>query len=404
MFRLVFICLAVFWSTLVFSQVTPERDAFGYLRVTEPRTIFDSKLLGNNRPVFWDDQETSGSGTTSTYSSNRASVTLAVDSATAGTRVRQTFQRFNYQPGKSQRINITTVIGSGRSGIVKRIGQYDANNGLFLEQSNDSLFFVIRSNVTGSPTDTRIYQGDWNIDEFADLKAENANILWMDYESLQVGSVRFGFVIDGKLRYAHIQRHANRINSAYFSTPNNPIRAEIINDGTADADSLEIICVTVISEGGQEVTGINRGVSTAGVHLDANAVDTLHALIAIRLDTGYIDNIVNVSGLSVIAETNDDFEWVLLLNPTVNGTALTYNDVSDSAIEYALGISDNKVTSGTFLDGGFSKQNAAINTVRNQLRYLGEAIDGTKDIIVLCVRPLSANADFQGTINWSESP
>jgi len=73
-------------------------DAFARARVSEPFTLWDSKLLGDNRPLFFDDAETSGSGTGSTYTANKSSVVLDVSDTTAGTRVRQTKQRFNYQP------------------------------------------------------------------------------------------------------------------------------------------------------------------------------------------------------------------------------------------------------------------------------------------------------------------
>jgi len=79
-------------------------DAFARQRVSEPFTLWDSKLLGDNRALFWDDAETSGGGTGSTYTANHSSVALDVSATTAGTRVRQTKQRFNYQPGKSQLI------------------------------------------------------------------------------------------------------------------------------------------------------------------------------------------------------------------------------------------------------------------------------------------------------------
>ena len=109
----------------------PARDAFQRVRMSSPVTVFDSKTLSDNLPLIYDDQQTSGSGTTSTFSANRASVTLAVSASTAGTRVRQTFQRFNYQPGKSQLVLITGIIGTGSSGITKRFGLFDDSNGLF---------------------------------------------------------------------------------------------------------------------------------------------------------------------------------------------------------------------------------------------------------------------------------
>ena len=80
----------------------PASDAFGRLRTSEPYTIFDSKQIFDNQPLFWDDQEESGSGTTSVHDADAARTRIGVANTTAGKRTRQTFMRFNYQPGKSQ--------------------------------------------------------------------------------------------------------------------------------------------------------------------------------------------------------------------------------------------------------------------------------------------------------------
>lgn len=394
--------LFLFISLHGISQNNPSLDPFGRARVSQPTTLFDSKLLGDSRGLFWDDQETSGGGTSSRFDTSSNTVIISVGDETAGTRVRQTFQRFNYQPGKGQLINMTFTLGTTSSGITKRVGYYDENNGLFLESRNDSIFFVVRSSTSGSPVDNRIYQQNWNISTLDNLDFTKSQIFYFDFESLMVGSVRFGFVIDGRISYAHIQPHANRISDPYFSTPNNPLRYEISNDGTASPDSIKVICTTVISEGGQEDTGIIRGVSTAGTHLDANTADTLYALIGIKLKSDHIDNIVKLKSFSVIAETNDDFEWQIVLNPTVSGT-FTYSDKSNSAVQIALGATTNTVNGGTVLDCGFSKQSSNVDKLAETLRYLGAAIDGTVDEIILCVRPLSANADIQGSLTWKET-
>jgi len=114
-----------------FERNVPGSDAYGRKRVSEPFTQFDSKLLGDERALFWDNQETGGSGTDSTYSADRSSVTLSVSDSTTGTRVLQSFERFNYQPGKSQVLIMSNVAGAASSGITKRWGYFDASNGVF---------------------------------------------------------------------------------------------------------------------------------------------------------------------------------------------------------------------------------------------------------------------------------
>lgn len=84
-------------------------DAFGRKRVSNPEVVFDSKQIVDNQPLYWDDQQTSGSGTSSTYNTNQSSTTISVSNLTAGVRIRQTFRRFNYQPGRGQTIFMTGV-------------------------------------------------------------------------------------------------------------------------------------------------------------------------------------------------------------------------------------------------------------------------------------------------------
>ena len=140
-------------------------DAFARLRISEPFTLFDSKQIWNdpdladsveNFPLFWDNQEISGGGTSTLFQVNRASTTLSVSNTTAGTRQRQTKQRFNYQPGKSQLVILTGLMSNEGAGITKRYGLYDDNNGLFLQVADGILGLGVRSFVSGAAVDTII--------------------------------------------------------------------------------------------------------------------------------------------------------------------------------------------------------------------------------------------------------
>lgn len=408
----------------------PQFDAFGRARVATPLTLFDSKLLGDNRPLLWDDQEVSGSLTGSSYDSDTSSVTLTTTALTAGQRVRQTYQRFNYQPGKSTAIFITAVMGAATSGVTKKIGYFDDNNGIFFEQTADNIYCVIRN----GGADTKVNRNQWRVTypytarftgtnsdaEFLqtvkdpldgtgpsgiNLDLSKAQIFIFDLEWLGVGSVRFGIVIDGYFLYVHEEVHANVVTDVYMRSPNLPLRYEISSTGDADAGSLKCICSTVISEGGQDDTGITRYISTAGTQVDANSADTLYAALGIRLKSTHLDNIVRIANISIINEQAGDFEWALILNPTVADT-FTFSDITNSAIQAATGATANTVTGGTYLSGGFvasgTRGGGTVSDLKN-LRYIGSAIDGTPDELVLCVRPLGTNADIQASITYKET-
>jgi hypothetical protein len=167
------------------------------------------------------------------------------------------------------------------------------------------------------------------------------------------------------------------------------------------AESLKCICGTVISNGGSDDTGIVRYKSTEGTQLDANISDTIYALAGLRLKSTHLDATVKLLSLSFLAETQDNFEYLILFNPTVAGT-FTYNDEPNSAVQTALGATENTVTGGIAIGGGWiSAAQAATESIENSIR-LGSAIDGTPDEIVVAVRPLGTQADIQGSLTWRE--
>lgn len=388
----------------------PQIDAFARLRVSNPTTLFDSKQLHDAQPRIWDDSEVSGSGTTSTHSADEAATTLAVALNTAGRRVRQTFMRFNYSPGKSQLVFMTGVLGNvgGGTGITRCMGMFDDENGLFFRDNAGTVEVVCRSFVTGSAVDTAVAQSSWNLDALdgtgasgITLDATKAQIGIWDFEWLGVGRVRFGFVFDGVPVYVHQFLNANSVSLVYMSTPNLPLRYEIENDGTGAASELMHICSSVISEGGAHEIGTIRYASTNGTHVDANTANTIYALVGLRLKSTHLDAVVKELSVTALAETNDDFEWLVAINPTVAGT-FTYADETNSVVQVARGATANTVTGGTFIAGGFADASAAQNAALDAAIHLGSAIDGTRDELVLCARPLSANADIQGSITWRE--
>lgn len=390
-------------------------DAFGRLRVSQPVTLFDSKLIHDAQTQFWDDQEVSGGGTSSVHSAQAARQRLSVSASTAGKRVRQTYQRFGYQSGKSHLVLMTSVLGSGGTGITAAVGYFDDNNGVFFKSDNGTLKAVIRSNVTGTPTDTEITSATCNGDPMdgtgpsgITIDPSKTQILWFDLEWLGVGDVRCGFVVNGQFHTFHQFHNTNVIPTVYMSTANLPLRYEIANDGTGDAATLDCICNAVISEGfTSEVAGIIHSANMGATFVNANTAGTRYALIGIRLKTTHLGVRVAPELASVASASNDNFLWELRLNPTVAGT-FTYADYdTDAAVQIAYGDtagnpSTNTVTDGELLASGYGAANSALDFALPIRRLLGASIAGTRDQYVLCVTPMSANADLRGAFVWRE--
>ena len=392
----------------------PALDAFSRLRVSSPFTIFDSKQIFDAAPLFWDDQEVSGSGTTSVYSQDAARSRIGVGATTAGKRVRQTFMRFNYHPGKSQLVYMTGVLGAGGAGIIQEIGMLDDENGIFFRDDEGTVNVVVRSNVTGSVVEEVVAQSAWNLDVMDGTGPSGITVDWskvqiffLDYEWLSAGRVRIGLRINGLEIIVHEFDHANVIATAFMSTPNLPLRYSIENDGTGAASTLDHICSTVISEGGVADLGITRHASSDGATLDAAVTATTYAVLGIRLKAAALGSTVKIISLGLSEFIGSkSYDWVLLLNPTVAGT-FTYADETNSTVQIARGAVANTVTVGTDLAGDVAqstqKGSAITEEIESALR-LGSTIAGVPDEMVLCVTPRNGdvNLDIEGSMTWRE--
>jgi len=392
--------------------------------MSQPTTIFDSKQLHDSSPLSWDDQEIAGgSGTTSTHSVNKASTTMGVSLNTAGRRVRQTFRCFNYQPGKSQLIFLTGTLGlsGGGTGITRYMGYFEDSNGIYFKDNEGTIQVGIRSKATGSVVDNVVSQANWNVDGLGHVSnslnpsgitldaTDKSQIGFIDFEWLGVGTVGVGFVINRVPYYVHFFHHANLLSGVYMSSPNLPLRYEIENDGTGAASTLEHICGTVISEGGQQEIGVDRNASTDGTQVTCASVGTLYAIKGIRLKSAHLDDTVKILKVAVaLFSASDDIEWVLMYDPTIAGVP-TWNDETNSAVQTFTGATAHTITNGVRIDAGYVSSDSGKNSsgesvgdITNAL-LLGSSIAKTPTTIVLCAKSLSAvNAKVEGGITWKE--
>lgn len=387
------------------------RDAFERFRISNPQTIFDSKQISDTQPLVWDDVSFSGEGTASTYNANQASTTISVSAETVGKRVRQTRRWFNYQPGKSQLIIMTAVMAGDAT---KRLGQFNDDNGLYF-MHDTAMSVGVRTKTTGTPVDIIIPQSKWNIDKMDGtgdsgirINVHKTNIFFLDYEWLGVGTIRFGVFYNGIPYYVHAVHNASVNDVVYMSSPNLPLRYEIDNDGTQGASSLTHICTTVITEGGRQAVGIERGITRGTVPLTTLNNDNQYPLFIVRLKADYLGALVRLIDFSVLCISTSDYAVSVIYNPTIVGTAPTYIPLANSGIEYAVPANTTTVTDGTLLFSQLgSDGNQAAAGVQREIQsdlVIGSTILGEPDTIALVVQRLTGTTEtFYATLNFSET-
>ena len=392
-------------------------DAFGKLRVSSHTNVFDSKQILDKDPDFWCEL-LSGSGTSSVHTASLAQTVMTVPASNGACAIRQTKMRFNYTPGVSSLFYM-----SGRAppeaNTIKRIGYfsslttapYDPFDGIFFQMygSVPSWNIALTGGIKSVP------QSQWNLDKLdgtgpSNISAsyDNGQIWTFDFEWLGMGRVRCGQVIGGEFIYCHEFLHGNIEKNVYMGSPNLPLRYEIRSTG--GAGSMTHICSAIMSEGGSKSLGSYHSVSTKNTHVDANTIGTVYALCGIRLATESFVAQIEPSNMSLLALTNDAFQWKLLLNPVLTGSVnwVDHDGYEKAKVQEFSGsgqtitIANSGLGSGhVILQGYASAQISDYLSIESELR-IGVDITGSRDTMVLAVVPFTSNADIHGAFTWRE--
>lgn len=393
-------------------------DAFGRLRVSDPTIIFESTQILSPKPLIWD---TSNAGDGYAQHDGYASLVKLIVGPNAGDQViRQTFQSFNYNPGRSLMILLTGVLTDDNTDetCLTRYGYFDENNGIAFQLDGTTAGVVIRSNVTQTAVDTVITQDNWNRDTMdgqgpsqITLDFSKSQIFMMDVQWLGVGRVRFGFQVGGHLIICHEALNDNVRNTPYMRTPNLPIRMEIENLTGGGGRVAKQICAAVAAEGALKSLGIVRSVDRGTTVFSASSADVLYPVLSIRLAPGHQGVNVNINHLNVTSPSGAGFRWGLYFSPTIAGTdQASWQSVSDSGIQYDISRNTTNVMSDGALivsgyisaAGGNSIPPSVLSNILNDLR-LGFAIDGTPNEMVLGVESLTVTETFLASITYTEN-
>lgn len=382
-------------------------DAFGRARFSTPLTLFDASNIGALSTKFYN--VTTGGGAAVNHNANDSSAEMVVTSSSQNV-LRRSRRRMAYQPGKSLLMLATFTMAASRPHLTQRVGYYDNNDGIFLEEVNGVYNICIRSSSSGSVSETRIAQSNWNGDKLNGVSEDSTSgytldlaksqIFWADFEWLGVGSVRCGFVIDGRLIVAHTFNHANLITGTYMKSARLPVSYEIVTSSsyTGGSATMKQICASVVSEAGYDPIGQEAVAGTALSGNSTNTNDVFVNLITIKLNS--LTAIAVISGIDVLNISNADFEWGIFKNATIAG--LTFGSTVGNV---AYDTSDADLSSiGTRIAGGYlgGKTAPAVFDQANWDYQLGLVDATTSDTFTLAVRATSTSKNAAGLIRWIE--
>lgn len=375
-------------------------DALGRLRISGEHIIFSSTLKYNNEPFLWNDVST-GSGS-STYSTSQQLCNLSV-TTNGDSYIRQTREYFQVYTGSSYMTIFSGNFESTPANVSKKMGIFDTSNGIYFENTSSGTSLVIRTNITGTVTNTSIPQSSWNIDTLDGNGPSKVNIDWtkmqlfvMDYAWTGIGRLRIGVMINGSPVYCHIIEGVNNLTTNTFSAPSLPIRYEIVSTG--GSSTMKQQASTILVEDNNYYTGgitrsVNRGSSTKSISSNWTP------LISIRLNSSYKRAKLQPIDFNLLT-TNTSYAilYGAFLRNTLSGASWTSAGLN-SISEYdtnASGLSGGYLlTSGYLGDtGGYFSGNGN-NIIKGKLDNIVNVLadyNDTPDIFTIAAKVVSGSS------------
>lgn len=408
------------WGNSSVSFNPMQTDAFGRFRMSEPYTLFDSfhRYQDNGKIT----QQLVGNAT-SVHNSNASLIECTIGTNTNDAVYRESSRVFAYQPGKSLLILITFVMAdpTDKPGLRQRIGFFDTQNGIYLQQVGDTVSFIVRSYSSGAVIEDIASQSTWNVDKLNGsgpsgliLDLTKAQIFFIDLEWLGVGMVRCGFVINGEFIYCHNFKHANTqstptndTTTTYMGTACLPVRMEFENtNASVSSSTYKQICASVISEGGYELQGRSLSVGhPLSTPYNVSNTNTVYPIFAMRLKSNRLGAIVLPKNFSIAVTGNASYQYWLRSNATVvGGTWVSAGD--NSSVEYNL--TGNSVINGSNVDLGYiinsNQSSPAPSQETTPFKYQLErnTFTGNTFTFAVCLETSSGNKDVWASVNWQE--
>jgi len=389
-------------------------DAFGRARVSDTGQRIDVEFLYDKQKDFFDEVTNNGAVTHNTVTRD---LTLSLTNSDNGSTAGMFSHPVPYTPGNSQLQDITGTLNNASIG--------GGHAEVFL-----------RSSISGTPTDIFVNkQSDWE-SWSTGIDWTNSHIFSIDFQSLKVGTVKYHLVENGEDKIIARLHNSNIRQSGYWQQPNLPVFWRIYNaDGktytemgygdennamgiryviTANAlATMRAICVTVKSEGGQDLFNMPGLPAGSDMGISEKIVgSTLIPLISIRPKATFngIPNLILGFVKSYTVQTNN----AILIKPIIGGTLTNASWVDAQAGENMMevDVAATAITGGKHLP---SKYLYASSTGPASTRFaaagnsvLGKSLlwyrkGSQSGILSLCaIRTGAADANCLASIDWEE--
>ena len=402
-------------SDIIISNIGPAVSSqFNELRVTKKFPIVELKSV-YGVSTLRDIVTTTGGGT---VTNDATEYIVSTTASGADSAILESALRGRYEPGFAGEAGIGVRIPISPTGTqIARWGLFDTENGVFFGSTSTNIFVAIRR----GGVDTVINQSSWNVDPLdgtgpsgATLSLAEGNIYQIVFTWYGYGVIEFRVVLPDPTNLAQevitVHRYSPTAQTSIID-PNQPLRAEIDNNGTAAGFNLFV--------GGRQYSIIGKYNPTFRVTSErrtiTNITTTLTPIISFTRKAVFPigsarSNSVEVNLEEIDIITSADLAYQVLLGGTLNGafadypTATTIIPLNETALQ--VNTTSTTITGGEVVFQGVASGGAGSST---RVLATSELLDFTLPldaIVTLAVVRIggsptnSVTASFSVTESW----
>ena len=360
----------------------------------------------------WDESFSSNSTfANATFDEYEGGVILEVSNTINSEVIRQTRNVIRYVPGRQNELIFTTRFNGTVAGIRKRIGAFDANNGVYFEDAGGTYSCVIRRATANGNVETRFTRDNWNFDKLdgtgvsgVTLDFSKNQMMTIEYEWFGSGQVEWNFVIDNNKYPIHKYNTGNRENIVWSNSPFVPHRLELTNTtGATGTHKMLQGGFAVLTEGTVGPLGRRRNVSAPISGTTLTTAGTFYPVVSIRMRSVSLDGIVLPFAFQAATLDNTAIFVRIIRDATLTGASFT--TAEDSLVEYD--VSATAISGGTVIESGYispdgqggeqqiSDPNTIIQLGRNDLGT-------TSQTLTIAIAAVGSNKAGWAGLNWIE--
>lgn len=398
------------------------------LRTSSSETLLSTRFAYDEQPfIFQTVENVNGSVN---YVSERDAVDLTIGGNAGDKIVRSSNEFFHYQSYRETQFGQGFRFPDHVDGLRCRLGGFFTEDSAFLERDETgTLNIVRRSNASGSVTEQRVPQSDWNVNTFLadDNHIKNPSQITLNDSMTQMlkigllwygaGYIYVGFEFGQEIYIAHVFQGANVRTLPILGEPTVPLRWEIENvSATGQSSTLSTYGASATIEAGEfKDVGFVHSISNRNTGI-ATEVDTgaFTRILTIRPKATFKGK-VNRSKIEPILfgvyfETQPHDIILARDVPMDNESTANWQPVgNESAVEYALDVTGNDLSQGVSRLEDFAPADnkgggeASINAdTRNPLTLHADGTLGEMNLAIFARSKTNSDDVGYGSMQWLE--